>query len=281
MRARLHSFAVAAIAGAMVFGGPAGAQSAPCVAGAAVVGTMMAVGSSLNSPFSATVKTSFEQKLADGNAIHGVTRRRLARDSAGRTMTEMGHMCMLGADGQMHERYSVSVFDPVARTSVSWQVGDDNQPKVAQVFHAPDPVPRTASAPLSAEELAQRQKMLQAARARGAQQQKDYKTEDLGIKDFNGVSAHGTRTTQTIPAGKEGNDLPLVVINENWRAKEMGLTVMAISDDPRRGRTVAEYEELNLGEPDPGLFAPPAGYTVQEQPQNGLVGGAVMGGVAY
>jgi hypothetical protein len=25
-----------------------------------------------------------------------------------------------------------------------------------------------------------------------------------------------------------------------------------------------EYEELNLGEPDPAMFAPPAGYKVEE-----------------
>jgi len=45
--------------------------------------------------------------------------------------------------------------------------------------------------------------------------------------------------------------------------------VMAIDDDPRRGRTTMEYEELSVGEPDASLFAPPAGYTVQERPQGG------------
>jgi hypothetical protein len=244
---------------------------------------MLGVGGGVkNAPFSAIVKSSFEQKLADGNAIHTVTRSHQARDSAGRTMTEMPQGCVRGEDGQMHERSNVNVNDPVARTNMSWQVGDNMQPKVVHVFHQPEMPPRSATPPLqpSAEQLAQQQKMMQAGRAQHALQQRENHMEDLGTKDFNGVPAHGTRTTRTIPAGEEGNDQPLVVINENWRSKEMGLTLMTISDDPRRGRTVTEYEELRVGEPDPAVFAPPANYTVQEQPQNGLING-VMSGVAY
>jgi len=278
MRAGLHSFAVAAIASAMVFGVSSGAQIVPCVSGGMIGGGMMAIGGIPNNmPFTGTVKSTFEQKLADGNAIHSVTHSRNARDSAGRTMTEMAEGCFRGADGQMHQRFNVNVYDPVARTNMNWQVGDDNQPKVVHVFHQPDPQPIKRE--LSAEEREKQQKMMQAARAQQAQQQKDYKTEDLGIKDFNGVSAKGTRITRTIPAGQEGNDQPLAVINENWRSKELGLTVMTISDDPRHGRTVGEYEELNRGEPDPSLFAPPQGYTVEEQPRNGMMGGGVLGGV--
>jgi hypothetical protein len=249
-----------------------------------VGGVMLSAGSGLkNAPFSAIVKSSFEQKLADGNAIHTVTRSHQAQDSAGRTMTEMAQGCVRGEDGQMHERLNVSVNDPVARTNMNWQVGDDMQPKMVHVYHQPEMPTRPVTPPPqpSAEQLAQQQKMMQAARAQQALQQKENQTEDLGTRNFNGVLAHGTRTTRTIPAGEEGNDQPLVVINENWRAREMGLTVMAISDDPRRGRTVTEYEELTLGEPDPAVFAPPAGYTVQDRPETGILGGAVMGGVSY
>jgi hypothetical protein len=223
------------------------------------------------------MKSSFEQKLADGNAVHRVTRTRQARDSAGRTMTEMAQGCARGEDGQMHERLNISVNDPVARTNMNWQVGADDQPKVVHVFHQPDPRPVPSKRPeLSPAELERQQKMIKAAQAAQLQQRQENKTEDLGVKDFNGVSAQGTRMTRTIPAGEEGNDQPLVVINETWRSREMRLMVMAIRDDPRTGRTVTEYEELTRGEPDPGLFTPPAGYTVQDQPQNGM-----MGGISY
>jgi len=264
----------------MVLGDSAGAQIVPCVTGGMVGGMMMAIGGNFKDmPFTGTVKSTFEQKLADGNAIHSVTHSREARDSAGRTVTEMAEGCMRGADGQMHQRFNVNVFDPVARTSMNWQVGDDNQPKVVHVFHQPDlPAQATKPRELSAAEQEQRRKMMDAAR----EQQKDYRTEDLGTKDFNGVSAHGARTTRTIPAGQEGNDQPLVVINENWRSKELGLTVMTINDDPRHGRTVSEYEELNRGEPDPSVFAAPEGYTVEEQrPQMNGIAGMVGSVVPY
>jgi hypothetical protein len=225
---------------------------------------------SKNAPFSGTVKRSFEQKLVDGNAIHTVQLTHQARDSAGRTMTEMASGCSMGADGLMHERFSVNVNDPVARVNMNWQAGDDQQEKVVQVFHQPD-VSQLKRPQLSAEQLAQQQKAMEAARARGLQQQKEYKTEDLGVRDFHGVSAHGTRRTRTIPAGEEGNEQPLVVVTETWRSRELGLVMMAVDDDPRRGKTTTEYEELTMGEPDAALFAPPAGYTVQERSMDGAI----------
>jgi hypothetical protein len=196
-------------------------------------------------------------------------------------MTEMEEGCALGEDGRMHERLAVSVYDPVARTSMNWQVGDDIQPKVVHVHHMPDLPARTATQPATRsqpapEQLEQRQRTTEAAKAQQAKLRNETTTEELGVNQIAGVTAQGTRISRTIPAGQEGNDLPLVVINENWRSKELGLTVRTISDDPRRGRTTSEYEELNLGEPDPGLFVPPAGYTVEEQPQTGISGGGLL-----
>jgi hypothetical protein len=130
---------------------------------------------------------------------------------------------------------------------------------------------------LTPAQVEQQQKMMKAAQAQQALTRKETVTEDLGVKDFHGVSAKGLRTTRTIPAGEEGNDQPLVVITETWMSKELGGVVMAVRDDPRSGRTVTEYEDITRGEPDPSLFAVPAGYTVQEQPQTGMIGGVVMG----
>jgi hypothetical protein len=230
------------------------------------------IASTKDAPFAATIKSTFEHKLADGNAIHSTIETHQARDAAGRTMTESEMGCGRDEDGQMRERLSVSVFDPVARMSMDWQVGGSSVSKVVRVFHHPEPVPRTARAPLSAEELAKSQKAMEAARAQQGQQRIEFKSEDLGVRDFNGISAHGKRMTMTIPAGEEGNDEPLKVVNDTWRSNELALEMMEIHDDPRIGRTVTEYEELNRGEPDPSLFHPPAGYTIQERPQAGVVG---------
>jgi hypothetical protein len=274
MRARERCLVVAAGAIAFVVGASASAQGIACAGINGYAGPMIGIAGTLkNAPFTGTVKTTFEQRLADGNAIHKVTHTREARDSAGRTMTEMAQGCVRGEDGQFHERLSVNVHDPVARTSMSWQVGDDAQPKVAHLYHQPELPVRTATRPQpGTEELERQQKMMVAAKAEQARLRRENKTEDLGVRDFDGVQAHGMRTTRTIPSGEEGNDQPLVVINETWQSKELGLTVMWIRDDPRTGRTVNEYEELQRGEPEASLFSPPSGYTVQERAETGPLG---------
>ncbi len=136
-----------------------------------------------NAPFTAAIKNTFEQKLPDGNSIHTVRTSREARDSAGRTMTEMAQGCERGEDGQMHERLSINVNDPVARVNMNWVVGGNEQLKVVQVFHQPDPQKRQ---PPSAEELARQQKMMQAARgaaggaAEGIQERRPGREADSG-----------------------------------------------------------------------------------------------------
>ena len=61
-----------------------------------------------------------------------------------------------------------------------------------------------------------------------------------------------------------GNTLPIEVVDETWTSKKLGVTVMNIKSDPRRGRITTEVEELDQGEPNPSIFAPPAGYTIKE-----------------
>jgi hypothetical protein len=272
MRTGHICFPVAALAIAIAFAPSAGAQIIePCIGGLAVGGIMYGIGNSREiAPFTGTVKDTFEQRLPDGNAIHRVTRSRQARDSAGRTMSEMAQGCEPGPDGEMHELLNVNVNDPVAKTSMSWQVGREDQPKVVHVFHYPNLAMPARQSPADPEQAAQQKKVLEVAQARALQLRKEQHIEDLGTRDFNGIPAQGTRTTRTIPAGEEGNDLPLVVINEVWRSRELGLVLMAINDDPRRGRTTTEYEELDRGEPNSSLFTPPADYKVVEQPEHGV-----------
>ena len=209
-------------------------------------------------PYSATAKSSFEQKLSDGSYIRAYAISHQARDSSGKTKSELGESCHRGEDGQPELQYSVSVFDPVTKTSMSWQVNSYDLTKVVSVYHQPA---TSSPKPLTTAELEARRKMQQARQL----DRKEYKTEDLGIRSFAGIEAHGRRTTRTIPAGEEGNELPLSVINETWTSKELGLVMMAIVDDPRHGRTTFEIQELTQGEPDPSLFLPPSDYKIEDR----------------
>jgi hypothetical protein len=237
-------------------------------------------GQKRDAPFTGTVKTSFDRKLADGNEERKVSSTHPSRDSAGRERSEFAVGCARSEDGQTHEQLIVIVNDSVAHTTMSWQVGADQQPKIVSVFHQLDSAPSVKSTKPSAAELERQQKELRDTQVGQVLLRSETKTESLGVKQIAGFSAQGTRTTRTIPAGQEGNDQPLAVVTETWESKELGITLMSISDDPRRGRITSVYEELNLGEPDPGLFVPPPGYTLQDQPQKQVASWAAMSSVS-
>ncbi|WP_158789710.1 hypothetical protein [Granulicella sp. L46] len=247
---------VVGVLGVMVLGGVAGAQSAEpaCTVGVQSY-SVYSAGGTHGGPYTATAKQSFEQRLPDGSYVRGSVRTHQARDSAGKTMSESERGCQRDENGVPQPKFGVGVIDQTKRVSISWEIGvgaDD----VVRIFHMGDP-PK----PLTAEELA-------AQRKRFAQQQPprySSKREDLGMRTIAGVDAHGSRVTQTIPAGAEGNELPLVIVSETWNSKELGLILLGMRDDPRRGKTTFEIEELTQGEPDPTLFVPPAGYKIVDQ----------------
>ena len=89
--------------------------------------------------------------------------------------------------------------------------------------------------------------------------------EDLGTDTILGVTVVGLRFTRTTPAGRIGNDVPLVRTTETWTAPNLGLVLRQIVDDPQNGKTTREVLSLDLNEPDPAIFAPPEGYEMIEE----------------
>src|ERR1700733_5792345 len=89
------------------------------------------LGGVANKPYSATVKTTVVQKLADGTTITQVNTTKEARDSEGRTM----HQTSFDVPNGQPAMVNTSVFDPVSHTMTHWM----SQSKQATVFHMPDP----------------------------------------------------------------------------------------------------------------------------------------------
>ena len=85
-------------------------------------------------------------------------------------------------------------------------------------------------------------------------------SEELGHPDVEGVTATGTRTTTTIPAGAIGNVQPIKVVAEQWFSADLQVLVLdeaqrsAHGDDdlppdehrPRRARSVAVHGAARL-----------------------------------
>jgi biotin carboxyl carrier protein len=91
------------------------------------------------------------------------------------------------------------------------------------------------------------------------------KNESLGMKDFDGIQAEGTRTVTTMPAGMIGNERPIEIVYERWYSKDLQMTVYSRHSDPRFGEQIYRLTNINRNEPDPSVFAVPADYKVQAE----------------
>ena len=205
-------------------------------------------------PYTATITSKSVQVLPNGVTITHENTTRTARDGSGRVYSEH-HNSFPGPDGQQQrEIITYFVMDPVAHTTLQW----NSNGKQATLFHQPEPQTLKAQpAP-----PAQRAQTSQAPKA--AHSRPDIQHEDLGTREIAGVNAIGTRTTETIPAGRIGNDQPFNVVTESWRSADYGMVMFSTSDDPRFGKTTREVTDFQPGEPDAALFRAPEGYTVKD-----------------
>lgn len=254
MRMELCRWTVAAVTVGMTLAVGAKAQSSEPACSVGFNG-VAGLGNWGRGAYYTTAKTTFEQLLPDGGKVSGFIRTHMAHDSAGRVRSETGQGCVRDENGEPRAQIGVNIFDPTTKTTMSWFVGNMGMPDVVRLVHA-TAKPRSQTP----EELAAQRKLSQ----RWQPPKSEYKTEDLGTKTIAGIEAHGSRTTRTIPPGEEGNELQLVTTSETWRSEKLGFTMLSINDDPRRGKTTYEIEELVQGEPDPSVFAPPEGYKIKD-----------------
>lgn len=90
-------------------------------------------------------------------------------------------------------------------------------------------------------------------------------SENLGDQTFDGIHATGTRMTTTIPAGKMGNEQPILVTSERWYSPELKATIMTKHNDPWAGELKTQFTNVNTAEPDASLFAVPSDYKIVEE----------------
>jgi hypothetical protein len=199
--------------------------------------------------YTATVKQTFEQSLSDGNTIRWTVEAVQARDEAGRTMRQFIQGCEPDA-GQWQLRIRTSIVDPASKTDTSWNSGPGSM-ALTTVFHQTE-----STTPPDWKEI---------ARTPSAPYKPEMTRENLGTRTIAGMEATGTRITEIVPAGQEGNDMPLKIVHETWLNPQNHTTLLAIDDDPRTGHHTWEVESLTVGPPDPALFTPPPNYKLWDQ----------------
>jgi hypothetical protein len=200
-------------------------------------------------PFTANIESIRTETLGDQTHIKHRILSRVLRDSAGRQRFEQGK------DEAFYPLLSppdVQIYDVVARTI--YHLSDTK----ATAFS--DPMSPTQTVPYKAP--ASKKPVMWQVDGRPPETSV---SEKLPAQEIAGLMAEGTRTTYTIPAGREGNDRDLRVIDELWISPLYRMPLMHIHDDPRHGREVIRVTELVAGEPDATLFQVPAGYKVLDR----------------
>lgn len=239
-------------------------------------------------PYSADQTTTTTQTLADGNRIVHTSTAKTYRDEQGRTRIERSFE-HIGPVATSETHTVVSINDPVA--GVRYELQPDN--RTAQKLSSDlDGMKRKLDAKQRAEAVA--------SAAPGSTRKTNVSfvsvtstsdgpaggfiyrtesssaingvkpvTEDLGVQTMEGLQAKGTRTTIVIPAGAEGNERPMQIVDERWYSPDLQIALKTVHTDPRMGETVFTLSNVSRSNPDPSLFQVPSDYQLTDSPAAG------------
>jgi hypothetical protein len=213
----------------------------------AILGTDMAA------PYSAIQEYSRTRTLADGTVISPKpSTMKIYRDSQGRVRREFS-FCQ--RQGEQQGGIWVQIEDPVSGYAYILDPGTHTAYRFAvKVQGRGTPPPKALTAAASTP-----------ASAHGT----NATSESLGSQTMEGVPVDGVRTTRVVPAGEMDNDRPFDIVQETWTSPLLEVAVLAKTFDPRVGEYGWRLTNIDLSEPDPALFQPPADYTVSDS--NGAV----------
>jgi hypothetical protein len=227
----------------------------------------------VGAPYSAEAVTESTQTLSDGNRINHKATTRVYRDSEGRTRRDQ-----IGESGAVESTFIVDpqtgtnyVFEQNIRETMTGPETritshHDGPPDIVQfkgnmaAFGGDVLFDKRVEAGAKADAEAHARTepfMLQRIPAPGAGDGQVVR-EDLGTTTIEGLTATGTLTTTTIPAGAIGNLQPIKVVSEEWFSPELKVLVLTKHSDPRTGETVYRLVNIVRAEPDASLFVVPA-----------------------
>jgi hypothetical protein len=220
-------------------------------------------------PYTVEFRITTVQTLANGTTITRESTEIEAHDSQGRTLHSTIEQTPLQG---MQPGMTANVSDPVEGTQSRW----DSRTRTARVTKLPPPDERKGCWANEAGNFrtswyegpkpgapAPNSTPLSGGGANVPVQRHTPEVEDLGKSTIQGIEVHGHRFTTTIPAGEIGNDQPIISVSETWSARELGIALREITDDPRSGKRTRELVNITQGEPDLTTFQPPEGYEVK------------------
>ena len=193
-------------------------------------------------PFSAVVVTEWTRILEDGTTTTVKNHRTVARDSTGRIFQERRFFSPTGdkqetplsaleySDPNRHELY---VCTPTAHICTVYP------------YYAPAAVPVSLSTSTTL------------SNGVGT-----VTREDLGQRTIDNLETFGSRETTIINPGANGYKQPEPTIKEFWYSPRLELNLITKRFEPRGGAQDFTLQNINISEPDPKLFTPPADYKI-------------------
>jgi len=213
-------------------------------------------------PYSAQLVVEHFQALPDGNTVHTTTTVNVYRDSQGRTRRELTVGAVGPLAGQGAPQKLIFISDPVSGTR--YVLNPDKLEARQMQFRAHQRPGGNADESPQGEFRTQEWPGPSADIAGRGPNNPNLQTESLGTQMIEKLSAQGTRVTRTIPAGRIGNQQPLVSVTERWYSPELQTDVLRKESNPRFGQTTMQLTNVVRGEPDASLFQVPSEYTVKE-----------------
>jgi len=193
----------------------------------------------LHAPFSSTVTAEWTKNLEDGSSLTVHNQRLLLRDSAGRIYQERRRFVPKNS-AEEPELQRVEISDPATHQKYFCRLST----RICSLEDYSGPM--TASAHPEFEE----------------DNSGTLTREDLGKNIVSGVDAIGTRESRTLNPGTIGNSSPLSIVKEFWYSPKLGINLSVKRVDPRHGTEQFLVTNISLSEPDPKMFAIPAGFNV-------------------
>jgi hypothetical protein len=224
-------------------------------------------------PFSAQQESQTIQTLADGTHITGQTQKvTYYRDSQGRLRTERTALTV-GLPGESAPPVFIDVQDPVGGYRYNF---DSNSRTVHRMPISPmrnanggefrAAIPAQMAKRVVGATLVGNSPWISTSATASQRQGPTTAADQLGARNIEGVLAEGVRMTTTWPVGFFGNDRPITTMTETWTSRDLGMTVLNKTSDPRSGESTTKLTNISRTEPDPSLFQPPAGSEIVDPP---------------
>lgn len=194
-----------------------------------------------SAPFTAVVTTEWTRIMPDGSTGTVKNHRTVARDSLGRVFQERRYFNPDG-DKQMTRLSELDYQDPTLHQML--RCFADTRRCTMYRWDVPTTVvlPKAGPLPNGAGTITR---------------------EELGKKTIDNIEVVGSREVTTLNAGVMGNEKPQPIVKEFWYSPRLGINVITKRFDPRAS-AVQNFVvgKINLAEPNPQMFEPPAGYRI-------------------